>query len=214
VDGFEELVNHLAAREIGETFNFLRDEVPGLDVDGGPAMRRANLLRYLEARSNAPLVAVGEAAGYCGARWSGIAFTSERTLASWGTPYMSTSDRPNGWTERSATIVHRVLEECDVEERVLLWNVVPTHPHRPGKPMSNRRPRAGEINGGREYTERLIELVRPRKVVAIGRVAARILGDEVEYIRHPANAGGAEFRMAMHHVLKELGECRSARSEG
>ena len=83
------------------------------------------LARYLEERSDAPFLLVGEAAGYRGARISGIAFTSERQLTGAG---------PG---EATATIVHRALAELDVEEDVLLWNVVPTHP---GTETSNRAP--------------------------------------------------------------------------
>jgi uracil-DNA glycosylase len=192
-------VSDLAAAEIGSTFNFLRDEDPELDLEGGAAIRRRNLLRYLAARSSAEVVAVGEAGGYRGARFSGIAFTSERTLASWGEPYASSSRRGD-WPEPSATIVHRVLGELEAEEKLLLWNTVPTHPHRPGEPLTNRRPTAGEIEAGAVYARRLIELVRPRLVVAVGGVA-RVLGEDVPAVRHPANAGATQFAEGMRRLL-------------
>lgn len=207
VDGLERLVADLAADTIGDTFNFLRDEVPDLDREDGAAVRRANLAHYLASRAGAEVVAVGEAAGYRGARWSGIAFTSERTLASWGAPYQPSSLRADGWPEPSATIVHGVLDELGAEERVLLWNAVPTHPHRPREPLTNRRPTVAEIEAGREYTRRLLDLVRPREVVAVGRVAASILDEDTVCLRHPANAGAAEFAAGMRRLL-------SARSGG
>ena len=199
MDGLARLVSDLAATEIGRTFNFLRDDDPELDLDGGAATRRRNLLRYLEARSSAEVVAVGEAGGYRGARFSGIAFTSERTLASWGEPYEASSRRGD-WPEPSATIVHRVLGELGAEETVLLWNTVPTHPHRPGEPLTNRRPTAPEIEEGAGYARRLIDLVRPRLVVAVGGVA-RVLGEDVPVVRHPANAGATRFAEGMRRVL-------------
>ena len=61
----------LAGATIGETFNFYRDG------EGAP-VRRERLRRYLEARWSAPILLVGEAAGFRGARVSGIPFTSER----------------------------------------------------------------------------------------------------------------------------------------
>src|SRR5215210_4024848 len=101
------MVDALAEARIGDTYNFYRD---------GPraALLRARLTAYLDARCGAPLLLVAEAPGYRGTCVSGIPLTSERQLT--GT----------GPAEATATIVHRVLRELDLEERVLLWNVVPT----------------------------------------------------------------------------------------
>ena len=205
MDDFDRLVADLASRDIGRTFNLFRDEVSGLDAPGGATRRRANLLHYFDSRARAQVVAVGEAPSFRGMRWSGIPFTSERTLDTWGEPYQRTSLRPEGWTEPSATIVHRVLGELGVEDRVLLWNAVPTHPHMPDNPLSNRRPGLAEIDAGGEFARRVLELVQPPTVVAIGRVAesvlASILGKPVPYVRHPANAGAPEFADGMRELL-------------
>src|SRR2546428_5159631 len=87
--GLDELLTELAEAHIGRTFNPYRDA--GAD-DGpdAPALRQANLRFYLEQRRDADVVAVGEAAGYQGLRWSGIAFTSERDLLRWGAPVRPT----------------------------------------------------------------------------------------------------------------------------
>ena len=118
-----------------------------------------NLRAYLAAREAADVVALGEAAGYQGMRWSGIAFTSERDLARWGAPFRPTSTgRRNGWSEPSGTIVHRVLGELAAERRVIVWNTVPTHPHKPGsRSRTDARPSA-EIEAGAVYAERLLAL--------------------------------------------------------
>ena len=68
------------------------DEHPELDLPGGAAVRRANLRHYLDERAGARLLLVGEAIGYRGGRFSGMAFTSERLLASWGPPYAAVVD--------------------------------------------------------------------------------------------------------------------------
>ena len=200
-----QLVDDLAACDIGGTFNLFRDEDAALDAEGAAARRRANLLAYLESRRAADVVAFGEAAGYQGARWSGIAFTSERDLDAWGEPYARSSRRPEGWSEPSGTIVHRVLGELGAEGRVLLWNTVPTHPHRPGEPLTNRRPTKSETAAGVVYALQLIALVRPRIVVAVGRVAEASLGEAgvrpVQYVRHPANGGGAIFEREMRRTV-------------
>ena len=170
-------VDELAAARIGDTFNFYRDGT-------GAAVRRERLGRYLASRLQACFLLAGEAAGYRGARASGVPFTSARQVAGAGA------------AEATATIVHRVLAELGVEEDVLLWNVVPTHPHLPGLPDSNRRPTRAEIGGGRPFVD---ELARGRDVVAVGRLAQAELG--APYVRHPSHGGAAAFRDGVRAVL-------------
>jgi uracil-DNA glycosylase len=199
----QRLLDELARATIGATFNQYRSAGPG-DVADAPAIRLANLEAYLAERRDAEVVALGEAAGYQGMRWSGIAFTSERDLLRWGEPYRATC-AARRWSEPSGTIVHRVLAELDAEREVILWNTVPTHPHRPGEPLSNRRPSAGEIEIGAGFVRRLLELVRPRVVVAVGRVAESVLGPGTTYVRHPANGGATAFADGMRALLSGHG---------
>jgi uracil-DNA glycosylase len=164
----QRFVAQLSAARIGATFNFYRE-------GPGAALRCSRLAAYLDAHADAPVMLVGEAAGYRGARVSGIPFTSERQLSG------------KGPAEITATIVQRVLAElgCDV----LCWNVVPTHP---GTATSNRRPTRAEIEASRPFLE---ELVPGRTVLAVGRLAARVTG--APYIRHPAHGGAAGFRAGL-----------------
>jgi hypothetical protein len=173
----DEFIERLTRARIGTTFNFYRD-------GAGAARRRKRLRAYLDARASSPLLLVGEAAGYRGARISGIPFTSERQLT--GT----------GPAEATATIVRRVLAELDLEEETLCWNVVPTHPHLPGRPHTNRRPTQTEIEASRLF---LNELACDRRVVAVGRLAQRALGPPA--VRHPAHGGAAAFREALVELL-------------
>ena len=161
------LVERLAAAEIGGTYN---------QYAHAPHLCE-RLARYLDARADAPLLLVGEAAGYRGARVSGIPFTSERQLTGVGP------------AEASATIVHRVLRELELEEEALLWNVVPTHP---GTATSNRLPTCAEVEVGLVFAR---ELSRGRRVLAVGRVAERALG--APYVRHPSHGGSAAFRQTL-----------------
>ena len=127
---------------------------------------------------------VGEAAGYRGARVSGIPFTSERQLTG------------SGPAEPSATIVHRVLAELGLEDDVVLWNVVPTHPHEPDRPYTNRRPTRLEV----ESSSRFLGLVaRGRHVIAVGRLAESVTG--APYVRHPSHGGVAAFRDGLCRLL-------------
>jgi len=163
----DEFVLALARAGIGETFN---------QYAGSPRLCE-RLASYLAARSDAPILLVGEAAGYRGARVSGIPFTSERQLTGAGP------------AEASATIVHRVLAELGLEEQVLLWNVVPTHP---GTPSSNRRPTRVECEEGAPF---LKQLARGRRVIAVGRLAQAATG--APYVRHPSRGGARRFRAGL-----------------
>jgi len=79
---------------------------------------------------------------------------------------------------------------------VLLWNLVPTHPHRPGEPRSNRPPTRAEVEAAAGF---LAELSRGRRVVAVGRIAhARIDGP---YLRHPSHGGAAAFSAGLASAL-------------
>jgi uracil-DNA glycosylase len=185
----EELISRLAEATIGDTFNFYRD-------GPGAGKRRARLGAYLESRRNAPLLLVGEAAGYRGARVSGIPFTSERQLTG------------SGPAEATATIVHRVLAELGIEQDVLLWNLVPTHP---GTEHSNRRPTRSEVEAGLPYLQ---ELARGRLTISVGRLAHAVLGDP--YVRHPSHGGAGAFRDAMREyvLVKTTGGAQWAPPEG
>ena len=127
---------------------------------------------------------VGEAAGYRGARISGVPFTSERQLT--GT----------GPAEVSATVVHRVLAELGIEDEVLLWNVVPTHPHEPGRPYTNRRPTRVEVEASSRFLE---GVARGRRLIAVGRLAQSATG--ALYVRHPAHGGAAAFRAGLQALI-------------
>jgi hypothetical protein len=195
----DDLLAELPRLRIGATFNQYAESGPD-DLPGAAAIRVENLRAYLAERAGADVVCLGEAGGYQGMRWSGIAFTSERNLLGWGLPYRPTC-AARTWSEPSGTIVHKVLEDLGAERRVILWNTVPTHPHRPGVPLSNRRPTIAEVEAGAPLAMRLIELVQPRTVVAVGRIAESVLPPGTVYVRHPANAGGPAFREGMRAIL-------------
>jgi uracil-DNA glycosylase family 4 len=146
-------------------------------------LRRERLRTYLAGRAHTRTILVGEAAGYRGARISGLPFTSERQLTGFGP------------AEATATIVHRVLRDLGVEDDVLLWNVVPTHP---GTATSNRRPTRAEMHDARSFLD---ELIRGRRVVAVGRLAAKAL--DAPYVRHPSHGGAASFAAGLRRTLAQ-----------
>jgi uracil-DNA glycosylase len=188
----EQLLVDLVAGGPESTCNFYAGRT------GAAAVRRQRLSRYLHARWAAPIVLVGEAAGYQGACRSGVPFTSERQLTG------------AGFTEPSATIVHRVLGELDREDQVLLWNAVPYHPYS-ARHDSNRPPTRGEVAACQGL---LAAVCAGRRAIAVGRVAAAALGqaldDDVAAVRHPAHGGARAFAEGLRQLLasKEAAGCR------
>jgi uracil-DNA glycosylase len=174
-----ELVERLAAAEIGATYN---------QYAAAPHLCE-RLAQYLDSRASAEFVLIGEAPGYRGARVSGIPFTSERQLTG------------SGPAEATATIVHRVLARLDVEDEVLLWNIVPTHP---GTAMSNRRPTLAEVEAASPF---LHEVTRGRVVIAAGRLAADVL--DAPYVRHPSHGGAAAFEQGLRTAFATIGRRRA-----
>ncbi|MBC7762052.1 MAG: uracil-DNA glycosylase [Candidatus Saccharibacteria bacterium] len=191
------LVNALLAIPLTATAaNFYLDSS---DLEGGfastAAERLDRLLEHLETTKDGDLVLVGEAAGWQGARQSGVPFTSAAAVGL------------RGSKEPSATVVHEVLASLGMLDRALLWNAFPLHPHRLGDPRTNRPPTAAELDAGIAALRLAID---SRHVICVGRKAEasvkRILGHEVPgvdeavassraiVVRHPSHGGATRFR--------------------
>lgn len=191
--------------------NPYQDEQPELDRRGAARQRRRNLEAYLERVGSPRLVLLGEAIGFRGGRFSGIAFTSERQLAGatacrlpWADspPFQPTSRNPALWLEPSGSIVWDALGG---EARgVLLWNAFPWHPHGKVGPLSNRTPERSLLLANLGVLERLLAEVGGAQVLAVGRTAQAALaalGVEAPALRHPAHGGATLFRQQLRGRL-------------
>ncbi len=167
-----------------------------------------NLKRYFDALISYPYsddLLVGEAPGYAGCALTGIAFTSERLITSSSHPFL-TSLRPHLsctgiQTEKTATMVWKHL--VGGKKVPALWNAFPFHPHPLGKPRKNRKPTVAEAMFGATILSQIINILTPKRVFAIGRVAEAALstyfpGIAVDYIRHPSNGGLSAFVSGMN----------------
>lgn len=216
-DWSEDFVASLARSGCGpELFNQYAD------TSAYSALRRANLRRYLrdmEAR-RAEALLLFEAPGYRGCRLTGIPVTSRRVLLE-GVPGPGLFGGERGYAdvpepgferiqgEQSATILWRALADLGVAP--LIWNSVPFHPHRAGRPLSNRPPRAAELAQGRDFLQEVLARFRPRILVAVGRTAQGSLaarGLEHRALRHPAHGGSGEFVAGMRALCVEEGLVR------
>jgi hypothetical protein len=191
-------------------FNPWRGRCADDEPCNGPDAKLARLAAHLDC--NPKFILCGEAAGYQGCRYSGIAFTSERLLLHGKIPRISqTSHRLTSralpYSEPSATIVWEALYKFGIQERTILWNALPMHPHKPGKGQSNRTPTSAEIETGKPALQMLVAAFPSAKVVAVGKKAQRALksmGIPAAPVRHPAYGGATAFRRGLKRLVSSL----------
>ncbi|HKB58760.1 MAG TPA: uracil-DNA glycosylase [Gallionellaceae bacterium] len=181
-------------------FNPWRDHCPHDAAGNGPEQKLARLALHLDCEPE--FILTGEAPGYQGCRYSGVAFTSERLLGEGAIPRIPApggrlSTRRLPFSEPSATIVWKTLYRLGIAERTILWNAMQLHPYRTDNVWSNRTPGPDEIALGAPAL-RLLAAAFPRaRIVAVGKKAECLLHemgvDTAGAVRHPANGGATEF---------------------
>jgi hypothetical protein len=194
-----------------DLFNPYRDRSPDLDQPNAPRLRRDNLRSYLAAFRQKPrLLLVAEAPGPWGCRFSGVPFTSEAQLADpafpvEGTPTSAAAEGGEAHGEYSARIVWKAIGEAF--PGVLIWNTVPLHPHKAGKPLTIRTPRVRERRQFQPLLAAFVEAAQAREVLAIGRQAERALGEigvAATYVRHPSQGGAKLFAEGVAATLARV----------
>jgi len=188
-------------------FNPYRERCDEDQPCNGPDAKLDRLAAHLAC--DPKFILCGEAAGYQGCRHSGIAFTSEYLLLKGEIPRISAVNhrltvRKLPYREPSATIVWEALHKLGIEERTILWNALPMHPHKPGRKRSNRTPTSDEIDKGRAALEILRNEFPSAKFVAVGRKAEKSLQSmdvPAKYVRHPANGGAKAFRQDLKRIV-------------
>jgi uracil-DNA glycosylase len=185
-------------------FNPWRDHCPHDCAGNGPEAKLERLARHLDC--DADFILVGEAPGYQGCRYSGIAFTSERLLLEGAIPRIPAlsgrlSTRRLPFSEPSATIVWKALKTLGIAERTILWNALQLHPHRSDNLWSNRTPTPAELALGAPALHALIAAFPVAKVVAVGKKAEQLMMamgiTPTACVRHPANGGATAFAAGM-----------------
>lgn len=199
----DRLVLRLAASPGTPTlFNPYADTDRAVDVPDAASIRRRNIRRYLHAFAGGDGIDLwlGEAPSRFGARRTGVPFTGEGRLVDLSSrlaiaPFeiATTADAPAAPSSGTSRQIWGALPA----RLPLFWNAVMHHPHRAEIALRNRTPSRSEIVRSRDTLALLVEAIRPRRILAIGRVAEGAsagFGVPVTYVRHPAQGGAAEFR--------------------
>ncbi|MDP2868466.1 uracil-DNA glycosylase [Methyloversatilis sp.] len=190
-----------------------------------PQIRADHLFRYLAARlGRARVLLIAEAPSYSGAKFSGMAMTSERDVLArcaggHGNEYFDGGFRRtsrelpqlknrDGMLERTASIVWGAMRDQNWQARdFVLWNAVAYHPHLPGQPLTNRAPSVTERRALRPLLEQFLALFPGVPRMAIGRICQASLADmgiEALPARHPSYGGAPEFRAAVSALRDRL----------
>lgn len=198
-------VQTLSHMRLPDVFNPWGDVCDLHDRRNAAATRRSNLQAVLEAALEADVETmwIARDLGYRGGRRTGVPLTDEMHLSDagqlMGGVELARATIGPAVAERTATIVWQVLS--DIGKPVVLWNVFPFHPHERNDPLSNRCHTRTEREATWSILQSLVDMIRPKFVVAIGRDAHLALADldvPVTCVRHPSYGGQREFIDGMY----------------
>lgn len=198
----EDFVNALADIQSSNIFNPYKECCSTHDQPNAPTARRNILFEILSAACQTDVDAVwlGRDLGYRGGRRTGLALTDDVHVTAhasrWGIDAKRVTRGP-AVAERTADVIWRILGQ--VQAPIFLWNVFPFHPFESGNPFSNRSHNALERSVGERLLKDLVNMLRPKRIIAIGndaeKVALRIAeGSDVEKVRHPSYGGQSIFQ--------------------
>ncbi len=227
VDTVSGLISLLRKYSSPGVFNPWRDIDPIYDAgSNSPQIRRRQLEHYFTVRlKTVRFCLLGEAVGYQGGHFTGMAMMSERILLGHcrkkGLPPEAiltdlkparTSKpefQPFGFNEPTATIVWDFIARSGRSPlEFVTWNSFPWHPYKPEKGMlSNRTPSLKEAEIGLAALKNFLGLFPRAKLIALGRVAEFCLGRlgiKTERVRHPAMGGAVKFRDQMKEILENV----------
>ena len=197
----------LSQTRLPSVFNPYVDCCPVHDRSDAARVRKRNLVRCLDAAlaARADTLWIARDLGYRGGRRTGVPLTDEIHLGQAGVLLggisLDRATRGPVVAERTAAIVWSVLAR--IGEPAVLWNIFPLHPHEPSDPFSNRCHTRAERDATWPLLIALIAMIRPRRIVAIGRDAGMALAGidiPVQIVRHPSYGGQAEFIAGIHQI--------------
>ena len=184
------------------TFNPYVERCKQYDKLEAPAIRASLLLAVLQAASEVDIDAIWVARdlGHRGGRRTGLALTDDFWFSAHTKRWGVDVDRPTLGPvvrERTANVVWEMLEQ--IEENIFLWNLFPLHPFPEDNTYKNRAHSAIERAAGIKLLLLLVSMLRPRRIVAIGKDSERALKTErIEVdlwdVRHPSYGGETLFR--------------------
>ena len=202
VTGAQGFVSKVRELKFPNTFNPYVERCEQYDKLRAPEIRARVLCEILSAAGDVEIDAIwiGRDLGHRGGRRTGLALTDDFCFSAHTKRWGVEMERPTLGPlvrERTASVVWEML--ADIEENVFLWNLFPLHPFPEGNVYNNRAHSAVERDAGVGLLLMLVSLLRPRRIVAIGKDSSRALRNafgeiEVWDVRHPSYGGEKLFR--------------------
>lgn len=210
----EQFVKQLQGLSFENTFNPYSSRCPVYDLCDAPQRRSQILLSVLNVALDRGVdsVWIGRDLGHRGGRRTGLPLTDDvhfkMHLKRWGLSFKRPT-QGREVPEGTAKIAWTVLSQIELPVFPFLWNVFPLHPHKPGSPFSNRPHYSTERRCGKELLTQLICLLRPRRLIAIGKDAFTTTDrlfpqHDVVKVRHPSFGGKQEFLRKIQELYPDI----------
>jgi hypothetical protein len=197
----------LAQINLPSVFNPYSDCCPVHDLTDAAVVRKRNLTLFLESALDAQVdtIWVARDLGYRGGRRTGVPLTDEVHLgqasALMGGVRLDRATQGPILAERTAATIWKVLSQ--IAEPVVLWNVFPLHPHEHNDSFSNRCHTRIERDTTWPLLLALIAMIKPRRLVAIGRDAGLAL-TELQIPIHTSYGGQNEFISGISQIYGDI----------
>lgn len=207
--------NVFNVRTKGNLFNQYNQINLNYDGDNADLIRQHNLIQYIEQLSKPiKIMFIGIAPGYNGCRFSGVPFTSERILLGMKKSNFflhqnySQSSKEHPYTEVSATKIwtsfSRYIPQNELKH-IFMWNIVPFHPYKQNKPLTNRDPEKQELEQYEKITLDIIDILQPEKICCFGNIPQdRLINsyNNITYAKHPSRASYETLKLVYDELLR------------
>ena len=161
-----------------------------------PKIRTDNLKKYLLNQKNAKYILIAESPSL-GARYSGIAMTSEKVINANNLSYKFSSKKSKSGKYIYELTAKKVWDEIiEKKENFVMWNAFAYNIHeKEGRWFEN--PTEEELKENLKLLNSFLTLYSGAKIITIGKTAQNALNilsfNNFESIRHPSNDFKKEF---------------------
>lgn len=172
------------------------------DISNAAQIRCSNLKQYLIEHKDADYILIGESPS-TGARYTGIAMTSERVMKDWGKSYQTTSKDGNK-AESTATIVWNEINNY-TNHKFVFWNAYAFNAVSKGGKKNYNCGSDNEVLENRHILENFCLLFPSAKIIAVGSKAGEAcdkFGINIcGKVRHPSRGGKNLFVQQLRELI-------------